>query len=176
MEARAPQGPIQRTFLGLLGLVDLKGSELTPNSLQGFTQPVLDVGLFLRAGVRKTIRGDSVHGATSSETFGNFAGAVTVPQGKVWLVESVTVTWNVQPTESLKSLGVMVIPDGPFAPQLLASSHGNWGSPASVEYALVGWNGLIVVRGGGSFGISWSGYTGLGDQTLIRVLASEVNN
>jgi len=176
MIARGPQGPIQRAFYGMIGFLDLKGSEIAPNSIEGVTRPIIDVRPHLLAGLQGVKAATSVHGATPYSTFGTYGGALTVPQGKAWLVTRASAWWGVQPTETLKTFGV-ALQAGPSAPFALTLNvqRAAWGDPTNVDLAFAFWEGFLVARSGWEFGVCWGSYAGLGDATEMHVQYVEVN-
>lgn len=105
MEVRPPQGPVQRAFSGLVGLLGLKGPDVIPNSIAGFVQPVLETQHML-AFERLRIRSED--GLTVFQDAG-FVGTtvnLTVPLGKIWILRSASILIPLDATDALRSLGV----------------------------------------------------------------------
>lgn len=171
--ARGAQGPIQRAFTGLIGLLDLSGSEVTPNTIAGFVQPTLDTLPFLFAGIGQSQSIATAFGNVPNSSF--FSAALSVPSGSAWLVRAITATWDVQPTETLRQFGVAIRSPSQQA-LTLNTLIGNWGTAAAVDRAFCSWEGLLVLPAGWTFGASWGGYAGLGSPGTVSVLASQVRS
>lgn len=105
MKSREPQGPIQRAFGALLGMLDLKGVAVVPNSLAGDTQGVLDLRPFLDARPHQVIGGTFTLNADDYSTR-NFS-ADGPAEGRAWLVRSLSARVTLSPLCTLFSLGVI---------------------------------------------------------------------
>lgn len=156
---RNPVGPIQRTFAGLLGFLDLKGAEMTPNTMAGVTAPTMDVEKYLLAALyrSKTFTNPALPIIAGSATFALATGAV-VPEGKVWLVKAIAANAQMAAGDTLKQFGVSITAGQGTAAVMLSTLVGTWAPAAPASLALATWNteGALVLPAGAQIGINFS--------------------
>lgn len=78
--------PIQRSPLGLLELLSLKGSGDTPRALAEYLQGTLDLNQLYLAPLRRTLNTTTV----TITGNGNWAATTAVPAGELWLVTNIS--------------------------------------------------------------------------------------
>jgi len=107
--ARGAQGPIQRAYSGLLGFLDLKGSEVAPNSMAGFMQPAIDAQPFLLAGImqQRTFTVSLGIGSRVS-TFIDMSPQAVVPQGKAWIIQDLAITGELAAADTCAMIAVAI--------------------------------------------------------------------
>lgn len=128
MQAREPQGPIQKAPAGLLGLLGLKQSGATPNSLAGSVQATVDALPFFLSNPRIQLK------ATGTAAAGNENGlrAFTVPPipaiGEIWVISRGTVQVGVAPGESIGFVAPVQVHNNGTAFELIGENIGPIGT------------------------------------------------
>jgi hypothetical protein len=102
---RPPQGPIQRAFDGLLGFLDLKGTGVAPNHLEGVIRGTLDVQQFLTARPHRRMLHTVNYNASIEASFQSLSSE-TPPQGKVWMFRTLQAFVTVPELTKLWQIGV----------------------------------------------------------------------
>jgi len=153
MQAREPQGPIQANPDGLLGLFQIKGQAINPNSLQGFIQGVIDTTEFFIAGrARRLAVGANVVGA-SSGIGQSFTTPVVASVGEVLYFRRGGIYFNVPPGEQLLQLGLCMFQVGsPTEIVPLVSVQGDFTAGALGLAISVSLPGALVLPGGWQLG------------------------
>lgn len=115
MDVRPAQGPVQITPDGLLGLLDLLGRGVVPNSIAGFVQPTLDMGQFYFNAQREILRGYAQGAAASNALYvvnwatgmPNAGTPLSVPMNEVWCVERASLDYRVpDANDTVESFGI----------------------------------------------------------------------
>ncbi len=178
MLVRSPAGPIQRAFTGLLGLLDLKGSELAPNAMAGFCQPTIDIARYIRAGVTKTTQFSGTLTALSATA--SYQGSTVpfvVPDGRAWLIRDITATINLLNPDTLESFGISILTSATagFGPISLESVKGDW-APAVASLPLASFipTEPYILTAGNLIGISYGG-NAVAANRLFSLCASYVD-
>ncbi len=163
MIVRSPVGPIQRAFTGLLGLLDLRGSELAPNSMAGFCQPTIDITSYIQAGVMRQAQiPGTLTPISATASFQNPAVPFVVPDGRVWMVRDVTAILNLLNPDTVEGFGISILNSATATVGPVSLNHvvGRWApAAASASVAIVSYHPAqpLLLRGGTRFGVSYSG-------------------
>lgn len=168
MQVREPQGPIQRGFAGLLGLLGIKGQASLPNSIAGYVQPVLDVEKYILAMPPALLLKDWALTGDTSTAFYLPAPLPTPPEGRCWIVRNVSLAVTVDELSNLRCCGIArrVAPALPSSIEDITTSFRGapWamdtgGAPPYAGAARANCLGPLILLPGEVIGASIDGFT-----------------
>jgi len=170
VKAREPQGPIQRPFYGLIGLLDLKGSELSPNTIEGSIRGAVDVEPYLLAGLLQWREAPiAMDPLVLNSEFNSSSNRLIVPEGRVWLVREITVALTVATPDTLDALAVAIAPSAyNNGSTTIAQVRGPWAGSIDI-LAVCPFVGPLVLPAGFEIGFGFSGYDGIGGTSAGRI-------
>ncbi len=174
--ARGPQGPIQRTFGALLGLLDLKGSEVSPNTIAGFTQPVIDTTPFLLGGMQRVSRNQ---GTWKTGDVNPSPPQFRVPEGKTWVLSAASATCEMQIGDTLGSVGIYVTFPGSAGGGVLVIAEAPHGVAVATQdgYVAACFQGLLTLPGGSTVDLQLGNATAAAPRpSSLTVMYAQVNS
>lgn len=173
MEVRPPQGPVQRAFSGLVGLLGLKGPDVIPNSVAGFVQPSLDVQHML-AFERLRIRSEDGVCVFASVGFVGTTAPLEVPRGKIWILRSASVFIPLLAADGVQSVGVSLRAPagGGNGVEYLSSQYGPWAPGPAIQHAAAVFSAPqpLLMAPGTALGINYSNLVAA-PGTIFRLVA-----
>lgn len=180
MIPRGPQGPIQRTYAGLIGLLGLKGSEISPNSIAGLIQGNVDVlGMLLANQWQYKNEVGSLTALSATASFQYTTVRLAVPEGKIWIVRNASALVNLLNPDTLGSWGLAFVPNqsGLAAATQIAMVRGNWAPAlAALPVAIYEPATPLILRSGAAFGITYGDNVVAAPRTFsIRLQVAEVD-
>ena len=179
MRPREHQGPTQRTLAGLLGLLDLRGAETSPNSIAGFVQPSLDVMMNLQGATQRFAGGTgNLAIIGTSATFQGTAVPLIVPLEETWFVWRASASLTLQPADSIVQWGLALRFSGAAGIGVMnLASTGPIPAATGVGRAFVQMDRPLIATGGMEFGISFGDVVMAAAQPFdVALLVSKVRS
>jgi len=179
LKAREHQGPTQRTLAGLLGILDLRGAETSPNSIAGFVQPSLDVLINLQGATQRYAGGTgNLAIITTSSTFQGTATPLLVPLEETWFVWRASASVTLQAADSVAQWGLSLRLSGAAGLGVVPlATTGPVPAATGVGRAFVQMDKPLIASGGMEFGVCWGDVVmGAAELFQVDLLVSKVRS